>query len=125
MYLIIGGAYQGKLEYAKERFGLMNEEISDCYEDEGPDFSKRCLYHLERYVLFCLRKGIDPAANIKKWHDANGDGVLICEDIFCGLVPVDEELRAWREVAGRLVAWTAENSDGVVRLFCGLPQVLK
>ena len=125
MYLIIGGAYQGKLEYAKHRFKLVNESISECSEDKEPDFSKSCLYHVERYVLFCLRNGINPFEGISKWLDSHCDVVLIFEDIFCGVVPIDEEARAWREATGRLLSWAAEKAEGVVRMFCGLPQVLK
>ena len=125
MYVIIGGAYQGKLEYAKVRFGLADESIMDCSEDKEPDFSKKCLYHIERYVLFCLRNNIDPTISLSQWKDANCDGVLICEDIFCGVVPIDEEARTWREATGRFLSWVAGTANGVVRVFCGLPQVLK
>lgn len=125
MYLIIGGAYQGKMEYAAQHFGLSEEDICVCTDDREPDFSRRCLHHVERYVRFCLKKGADPAEKLEKWSVSHGDGVLICEDIFCGVVPTDKETRAWREAAGRCAAWAAGKAEGVVRLFCGLPQVLK
>lgn len=125
MHLIIGGAYQGKLEYARERFGLMDEDISLCPDDREPDFSRCCLYHIERFVLFCLRNGRSPAEDIDKWRRTHSGGVIICEDIFCGVVPTDKETRIWREAVGRFMSWAAEQSEGVVRIFCGLPQVLK
>ena len=46
MILIIGGAYQGKLDYAKEKFGLKDEDIFDCAKaNDGSDFSwaRRCV----------------------------------------------------------------------------------
>ena len=125
MYVIIGGAYQGKLDYAKDRFGLIDASISECTEYKEPDFSQKCLYHIERYVLFCLRNKSDPTICLSQWIDTQPNSVLICEDIFCGVVPIDEEARAWREATGRLLSWAAERADGVVRMFCGLPQVLK
>lgn len=125
MYLIIGGAYQGKLEYARERFGLTDEHITLCTEERQPDFSCRCLYHVEQFVLLCHRKGLDAAKELNKWCEEHSDGVLICEDIFCGVVPIDKEIRAWREAAGRFMSWAAGSADGVVRIFCGLPQVIK
>ena len=39
MILIIGGAYQGKLDYAKEKFGLRDEDIFDCAKaNDGSDW---------------------------------------------------------------------------------------
>ena len=43
MILIIGGAWQGKLDFARETFGLSQEEIYTCSPGEI-DFSKRCIY---------------------------------------------------------------------------------
>ena len=34
MILIIGGAYQGKLEYVKERFAIKEEDIFSCQKSE-------------------------------------------------------------------------------------------
>ena len=40
MHLIIGGAYQGKRQFAEERFGLKTEDIFSC-AGEDPDFSHK------------------------------------------------------------------------------------
>ena len=42
MILIIGGAYQGKLDFAKETFGITDADVYSCGEDEI-DFSKHCI----------------------------------------------------------------------------------
>ena len=57
--------------------------------------------------------------------NTHADSVVICEDIFCGVVPVDPEMRAWREATGRMMNELCRHADRVVRLFCGIPQVLK
>lgn len=119
MDLIIGGAYQGKLAYARERFGIEEEEIDICTAGQEPDFTKRCLVHYEKYVLRCLREG--KAAKPKLREDA----VIVAEDIFCGVVSIDTEIRAWREETGRALTSLARTSDSVTRVFCGLPLVLK
>ena len=41
------------------------------------------------------------------------------------MVPVDREGRAAREAAGRLACLLARRADAVVRVFCGIPVVLK
>ena len=119
MDLIIGGAFQGKLTYAKKKFGIRTEDICECWPEKEPDLSKRCLYGYERYVLRCLREGIDPPTSFED------DKVIIMNDIFCGVVPKEPEARAWREKAGRVMAEIAENSSTVTRLFCGIPKRLK
>ena len=49
MILIIGGAYQGKLDFAKETYGVAEEQVHTCTDGEI-DFSKRCIYHLETFA---------------------------------------------------------------------------
>lgn len=45
MQLILGGAYQGKLTWARARFGLRDEDLCDLASGFVP--GKRCYYHLE------------------------------------------------------------------------------
>ena len=122
MVLLIGGAYQGKTAYAKEKYGLPDAEIFTC-EGEALDPDARCLRHLERFALACVRAGKEPA-DVLAGLDLHGK-ILICEDISCGVVPMDAEARAWREAVGRMNAALAAQADTVTRLFCGLPMELK
>lgn len=119
MDLIIGGAYQGKLEYACRRFGLRREEIFFCGETPELDGTCRGIYGLERYLRACMAAGISPELTLRE------DAVVICQDIFCGVVPLDREERLWRELAGRTLTMLAARAETVTRIFCGLPQSLK
>lgn len=119
MELIIGGAYQGKLTYAREKYGLKDTDIYTCAEDGKLDASFRCIRRLEEYVLGCLRSGTEPCGAFRE------DAVLICRDISAGIVPMDPEQRAWREAVGRYLSALAAQADSVTRVFCGLPQKLK
>lgn len=118
MDLIIGGAYQGKLDYARSTFSLCENDICDCRADDC-DLSRRCLYHYEAYVRRCLRAG-KPATPPER-----SDAVIIADDIFCGVVSVDAEERLWREECGRALTAVSLRSESVTRLFCGLPLRLK
>ena len=119
MELVIGGAYQGKLEYAKEKYGFGGGDIFVCTEDKDLDRNARCIYRYEKYVLYCVRNGLAPVTDF-------GPGtVVIADDIFCGVVPIDGELRVMRDEAGRSLAAIASKADRVTRIFCGIPQVLK
>lgn len=124
MVLIIGGAYQGKLTYAKKAYGLRDEDIFTC---QGPeiDFSKRCIRHLEDFFYACLQAGLDPKAYLRDHRQQWENSILICRDIFCGVVSVEPEIRQWRQESGRLCQYLAGEAETVVRLFCGLEQRLK
>ena len=125
MDFIIGGAYQGKRECAKRRFGLTDAEIFTCTEADGIAFGARCIDKLEEFALWCVRNGRDPVAIMKENRASWQDSVLICQDIFCGVVPMGADMRAWREATGRLAAYLAGEADTVTRVFCGLEERLK
>lgn len=119
MELIIGGAYQGKLAYARSTYGLSDADIFVCTQNGEIDFSRRCICRLEEYILACVKNETKPQCAFRP------DAIVICRDIFCGIVPVDAVLRAWREETGRYLNCLSAEAAHVVRLFCGLPQVLK
>lgn len=51
--------------------------------------------------------------------------VVIATEVGGGIVPLDPVERREREAAGRLACMLAERAQTVIRVFCGLPQVLK
>ena len=122
MKLIIGGAYQGKRAFAKEKFVFSEEQIFTC-TDTAIDFSRPCIDSLEEYVLACVQAGIDPLEKLKQ-QDLS-DKVIICMDIFCGVVPIDATMRLWRHTTGLVCQYLAKNADSVYRIYCGLEQKLK
>lgn len=122
MHLIIGGAYQGKTDYAKALYGLTDAEIYTCAGKELPQ-NARALRRLEGFARACAAEGRSAA---QAW-DALGIApeVVICDDVFCGVVPMDAEERLWREETGRLLTVLAGRAARVTRIFCGLPMELK
>ena len=124
MILIIGGAYQGKLAYAQEHLGVKPEQIFTCEKDEV-DFSKPCINALEQFTWACTQTGVDPIAYFAQHQAQWEDAVLICRDIFCGVVPMDDRERQWRQDTARLCQYLAQNAQQVSRMFCGLEQRLK
>ncbi len=124
MILIIGGAYQGKLAYAKKAYRVGETDIFTC---TGPeiDFSKRCVQRIEEFVYGCLRAGKDPKAYLEAHKGEWKDSIFICRDIFCGVVPMEPETREWRQETGRFCQYLTGEAERVHRMFCGLEQRLK
>ena len=126
LILIFGGVYQGMLDYAVERFGAAGDEIYRCsddsiYEPEG----KNVIYELDKWILALVREGLDTGAAVRRFADNNRDAVVISNDVSGGVVPEDPVMRKWREATGRALTLIAQESDEVVRLFCGIPTKLK
>lgn len=124
MVLIIGGAWQGKLNWAREMYSLTDGDVFTCTDTEI-DFSRRCIEHLEKYTLACVSAGVDPVAKFEENAERWADSVLICDDVSCGVVPMSAQLRLWRNETGRLCQYLASHADRVSRIFCGLEQRLK
>lgn len=123
MNLIIGGAYQGKLAYAQQQYQLKPEDILDCdllSSDHFPlSLDARCIYHYETYIELCMTHDIPIQTQFR------ADQIVIADDIFCGVVPIDPHLRLWRETCGRALTQLALSADTVTRVFCGLPLKVK
>ncbi|MBQ8358387.1 MAG: bifunctional adenosylcobinamide kinase/adenosylcobinamide-phosphate guanylyltransferase [Oscillospiraceae bacterium] len=120
MILIIGGAYQGKLDFVKENFGITDEEVFTCGGGEI-DFSKECIYKIEEFT--CCHP--DPVSYFQTHREEWKDSILILQDIFCGVVPMGAPNRAWRQRTGRLAQYLSKEAVQVSRIFCGLEQRLK
>ena len=124
MQFIFGGAHQGMMEHAFELTG--EREIAVLDEDTLEiDFSAPAVAGLEKFVLGCVRRG-ESAQGYFEAHEALWQNcVLIGMDFSCGVVPMDPQLRLWRDENGRLNNYLAGRAKRVVRMFCGLAQVIK
>ena len=126
MILIFGGAYQGKLEYAREKYNIAEEDIFCCSEDSAqPDFSKKLIYGLENFTFACVKEGLEAKTILESNIDKLDDKIIICADISQGIVPMDKDQRDWREMTGRAMLYLGKQADTVIRVFCGLGHEIK
>ena len=123
MILVIGGAYQGKLDYVKKEYNLSDEDVFSYEEGKSIETDRKVIYGLEKYSLSCVKEGLLPEEEIRK-TDLE-DKIVIVNDISCGIVPMDKTERAWREGNGRMVTALALKAEIVIRVFCGIPCRLK
>ena len=112
MTLIIGGAGQGKLDYVLQKTGYDPGQVA--HDPEGAR-TRPIFDSLENW----------PGLDENELLAANPDIILICDEVGCGVVPVDPAQRARREAVGRLCCRLAARAERVERIFCGLPMVLK
>lgn len=113
MILIVGGEAAGKRTLAA-RLGYSAEEMSSDLAAETP-----VIFGVEQLVA------ADPAAVDDLANVLAQKQVVICSEVGCGIIPMQEEGRRFRKSVGRLCALLAAEADCVVRVVCGLPQVIK
>ena len=116
MMLIVGGAGQGKLSFALRRSGLDASQVT-----EDPRAGKPIVTGLADW----MRGEADPLPVLEALILERPDVILLCDEVGCGVVPMDPEDRAWRERVGRTCCALAERADCVIRLYCGIPSILK
>ncbi len=117
MILVVGGAGQGKLAWTLKQSGLEIKDASSRPEDAAP-----ILTELEELIREQLAAGEDPQKLLPTLRKKE---YVLCREVGCGVVPLDPADRRWREETGRLCCALAQEAAGVVRLCCGIPQVLK
>ena len=126
MILVIGGAYQGKLAYAQERFNLTETDVFFCSDvDSAMPQNKRIIHEVDKWILALLRANKNVHEQTTQFVEKHGDAIIICNDISCGVVPTEAILREWRDAVGRSTSEIAQHSNEVIRLFCGIPTRIK
>lgn len=108
MILIIGGAYQGKTEYAKEHFGGEYQLVEEYHE----------------VVRKQMQEGKNPLKEAEKLLERGENLVVISNEVGYGLVPLEEEERKYRECVGRVNCFLAQQAEQVIRVVCGIGNVL-
>ena len=124
MELIVGGAYQGKTEYARRLF----PDISWA-DGEHCSFEELCqcqgILKFHRYLERRMAEGKPVADLAEILYQENPELVIVTDEIGCGIVPADAFERKWREATGRILCRLAEKADTVYRVTAGLPQKIK
>ena len=106
MIFVTGPLYAGKEEYIRQALGWGDEE-----------FSANAVRDVQTLV---------PCENPETLADELAcRKVVIATEVGCGIVPVDPDERRKREDAGRLACLLAARAETVIRVCCGIPQLLK
>ena len=100
MKLYIGGAHQGQEELARRE----NPGVEII-----PDF----------HILLKGFQG-DPHAFAEDFFREHSNAVVVADETGCGVVPIEQNDRAWREAAGRALCVLAQKAETVTRVICGI-----
>ncbi|MDE7297565.1 MAG: bifunctional adenosylcobinamide kinase/adenosylcobinamide-phosphate guanylyltransferase [Lachnospiraceae bacterium] len=109
MIFIVGGAFQGKTDYAKS-----------CFPD-----AHRIINQYHETIRLQMQQGLEPLEEVKKLPLSEEGLIIICDEVGSGLVPVDAFERAWREQVGRVGGYLAERAEKVIRVVCGIGRSIK
>jgi adenosylcobinamide kinase/adenosylcobinamide-phosphate guanylyltransferase len=107
MFFVTGPLYSGKKTFVMEWMGWDQEALSQNAIWDVQDLASDC-EDLERLAEELSRKQ-----------------VVIAVEVGGGIVPASAQEREAREAAGRLACLLAKKADAVIRVFCGIPTVLK
>ena len=106
MIFVTGPLYAGKREYIRNALGLSEAA-----------FSARAVWDVQE---------LSPGADLSALADRLAEkDIVIATELGGGLVPIERAELEKREAAGRLACLLAERANTVVRVCCGLGQVLK
>lgn len=125
MKLIVGGAAQGKRAYVKAAYRIAGSDLLDGGDCPLVPSRAAALDRLHLLVRRALQAGLDPAVLVLRLVEENPEIVLICDEIGCGIVPVDPFERRWQEETGRLCCALAARAGRVERVLCGIAQTIK
>jgi len=126
MILVIGGVFQGKKAYVKERFKLEDEQMLNGEKCQQEDiYSCKCIYHFHEWVRQRLKEEFDFSTFPDILRRRNPDVIVVANELGCGIVPVNAFDREFREITGRLCTQIAADSRQVHRVVCGIGTVIK
>lgn len=112
--MIVGGIAQGKLDFARRELGVTSWS-------EGALGEANCIHGLQQLI----RNTPEWRAALDAWCAAHPSGVLICDEVGCGVTPLDREDREWREQVGWACCHLAAEAEAVYRVCCGLGVQIK
>lgn len=132
MKLIVGGAFQGKRDFA---FRLTEKEpgcalLADG-ETDSLELALQCdiLCGFQEYVRRFFMDEENGMQRLREFIDrliAENPGVIVtANELGCGIVPVEKRDRILRERSGDACRLLAGFSDEVYRVICGLPVLIK
>lgn len=122
MIFISGGVYQGKVDFAKEKYNTTN--VFDFKKDKG-DFKEADILINFEYFIKDYFEETSVIQLLDEKIDILKDKIIIGNEIGSGVVPIDKYSRHFRDEVGRAYQYLTTNSTEVYRIWNGIPNCLK
>ncbi len=119
MTLYTGGYGQGKLTY------VMKRHKGNVFDGEKDDIEKINGYSIINKYNLLVKRLIAMGRDALEFTEKINAEAVIGDEVGCGVVPADREDTIYRETVGRCMCMLADKSDRVVRIICGIGQVIK
>lgn len=129
MKFIVGGEFQGKLEFTLNLVGAKEEEVLDLAKESLVGLKgKKIIYNLNLFIKNLLTEGKEQGKIeniISNIINENPEITIVTTEIGYGIVPMDKFDRNYREVTGRICCGIAKRADKVYRVVCGIGNLIK
>lgn len=146
MEIYLGAMGQDKLKIAAKENGLKEELIGkktleiDLKHSFCWDEIKRKIGTYESGIIYFdhfhyyVKENLEHLLENEYWKewiellcemDVSCSLVIIGDEIGCGVVPLEEKERNYREVYGRIMCELCKRARRVTRVVCGISQVIK
>ncbi len=125
MIFIIGGSYQGKLEYALLQYQISDENVYDHYFPEGDSDEPIIINHFNQIISDYMEKEQDIIPDIQSLIHRYPNTIIISDEVGSGIVPATVSEIRYREQVGRVQVELASMATEVYQILCGLCRKLK
>ena len=106
MIFVTGPLYAGKRDCIRRLLGFSEDE-----------FSEKAVWDVQELAESGKIDQLIEKLSAKE--------IVIATEVGCGVIPIDASAREKREAAGQLACVLAGRADTVIRVCCGIPQLLK
>ena len=112
MILVTGGCFQGKTEYALEKFQISRDEAADGRTCPlHMIYTTKLLYHFHEYIRRLMKE--EQELSVEELLQKNPDLILVTNELGYG------------EKTGRVCCEIAKQATEVHRVICGIGTVIK
>lgn len=133
MEIYIGACGQNKINNVRLKHELTQEELDNkltdgAYATIDDAMTKTVINHFHLLVKRQLEY-FGAEENAKAFVDLlmqnNPNCIIIGDEIGMGVIPIQKAEREYREIYGRVMCLLTKRAQKVVRIVCGIDQVIK
>lgn len=126
MELIIGGAYQGKVDYVCKAYGIDKTMIADGKKASQEEILKaKAIKNFHEWIRQSMLANQQPSLEILEILKINPELIIITDEVGNGIIPLEHFDRRWREEVGRVCCDLVKQAERVTRVMMGIPLCIK